>query len=80
MVCAWIYISEGGLLFFMEAIEGNVILVSMQPINTWQQWCVTMGGIMFWINEDVIAQTIQFSTKGNILSRVTMKLDKNSMN
>lgn len=61
---AWFVFSKGGIDKFMESMKGNDERLSRQFVTSWEDRRVTMGGISFEINEEVIAQATGLSMEG----------------
>lgn len=64
---------------FLKCIEGYDKSVSMQFVNFWTDRRVTINGISFEINEEVIGRAIGLSLEGRKLCKKTSVLNKASL-
>ena len=79
-MATWFILKEGGFIPFMEAIEGHDENFSLQFANGWSDRMVTINGITFQVNEEVIAMATGLSTKGKKWRKVAKPPDETSMN
>ncbi len=64
----------------MEAMEGYHEVHYKQLVNTWNERKVTIEGMTFKINKDIIDQDTSLLTKGQKWKMVTKFLDENRLN
>ena len=57
-------LKEGGFLPYMQSMEGYDENFSLQFVSRWNDRRVTINGITFQVNEEVIAMAIGLSSKG----------------
>ena len=58
------YMLEGGLIMFMEALNGYDENCSLQFVNSWEDRRVMINGISFHISEEVISLAMRLDMRG----------------
>ncbi|XP_059066261.1 uncharacterized protein LOC131857592 [Cryptomeria japonica] len=77
---AWFVCVEGGIDKLMENMKGNDERLSKQFMTSWEDRRVTMGGISFEINEEVIAQVTGLSMEGSKWKKQSRIADSTNLN
>ena len=67
----WFMLKEGGFIPFMQSMKGYDENCSLQFVNGWSDRRVTINGITFQVNEEVIAMAIGLSAKGRKWKKFT---------
>lgn len=76
----WFVCSGGAIDKFMESMKENDERLSKQFMASWEDKRVTMGGISFEINEEVIAQAMRLSMEGRKWKKQSCISDTTSLN
>ena len=71
----WYLLKEGGLVSFMEALNGHEENFSMQCVHSWENRRVTINGILFLILEEVNALVMGLAMKGRKWKKVMRVID-----
>lgn len=76
----WFVYTEGDIDKFMESMKGNDEILLKQFVASWEDRRVTMGGISFEVNEDMIAQSTSLSMEGTEWKKQSHVSDTTSLN
>ena len=67
----WYLLKEGGLVSFMEALNGHEENFSMQFVNSWENCRLTLNGISFHILKEAISLRTGLAMRGRKWHKVT---------
>ena len=79
-MATWFLLKEGGFFPYMQAMAGYDENCGLQFVNEWNDRKVTINGITFQVNEEVIAMATSLSMRGKKQRKVTKTTDEANMN